>query len=288
MRSICVLSIHIVSLMLISACAPLMGGSSTDSILLPTADLNAQEIEIAANLTAREVLPDVFVITHTFPWAENLLLVKMADDTLVLVDTPWTPQATEELLAWIKGKYGRKEIIAINGHHHIDNMGGNQALIAAGIPVYGSDLTAQLIAEKGEQDLEEMVTYLEANDYAECLDDYSNMELVPPTEIFPLEEGLTLDFDGEIVDISFPGAGHSLDNIVVYFPDKKLLFGGCLVIGWDQVGNTADADMAAWPDSIRNLQSFDADIIVPGHGKRLDDQLLDHTLKLLDDFQINH
>ncbi len=86
-----------------------------------TANPNAASFEIASNMTAREVLPDVFVITHTFPWDENFLLSKMADGTLVLVDTPWTPQATDDLLDWIGQKYGQSEIVAINSHHHIDN-----------------------------------------------------------------------------------------------------------------------------------------------------------------------
>ncbi len=282
MRSAKYLFSLVTLILLIATCSP----KTEKSIdLLPAADLSAEEFEIAEYLTTREVLPDVFVITHTFPWAENLLLVKMRDSTLVMVDTPWTPQATEDLLAWIEEKYGQARIVAINGHYHIDNLGGNQALIAAGIPVYGSDLTAQLIIERGELSLDETVTFFSNNGYDYCVDDYSNLELVPPTEIFPLEEGLILDFEGEKAEISFPGAGHSPDNIVVYFPDKKLLFGGCLVIGWDKIGNTADADMTAWPDSIRNLETFDADIIVPGHGTRLDPQLLDHTLHLLEEYQ---
>ena len=44
---------------------------SDRSTLIPdpavTADLNAASFEIAPHMTAREVLPDVFVITHAFP-----------------------------------------------------------------------------------------------------------------------------------------------------------------------------------------------------------------------------
>ncbi|MDK2982010.1 MAG: metallo-beta-lactamase class [Chloroflexota bacterium] len=246
-----------------------------------TADLNAASFEIAPKMTAREVLPDVFVITHAFPWDENFLLAKMADGTLVLVDTPWTPQAMDDLLDWIEQKYGQPEIVAINSHHHIDNLGGNQALIDAGIPVYGSDLTASLVEGKGAQQLEGTVTYFANNGYEEFVGDYMDMELVPPTVLFPLADGLTLDFGGEKVEIYFPGPSHAPDNVVVYFPDKQLLFGSCMVIGWEQVGNTADANLAAWPEAIEKLRSFDAQVIVPGHGTRLDPQLLDHTQALL-------
>jgi hypothetical protein len=29
--------------------------------------------------------------------------------------------------------------------------------------------------------------------------------------------------------VFFPGAAHSADNVVVYFPKKRLLFGGCMI-----------------------------------------------------------
>ncbi len=130
-----------------------------------------------------------------------------------------------------------------------------------------------------------MVSFLQNNGYEKYVSDYTDMELVSPTELFPLAKGLTLDFGSEQVEIYFPGPSHAQDNVVVYFPDKKILFGSCMVIGWDQVGNTADADLAAWPEAIEKLRSFDANVIVPGHGTRLDPQLLDHTQALLSEFK---
>jgi hypothetical protein len=54
-------------------------------------------VEITPDLKARHIQDGVFVITHSFPWAANSLAVVM-DNHLVLVDTPWTPQATEQML----------------------------------------------------------------------------------------------------------------------------------------------------------------------------------------------
>jgi hypothetical protein len=75
------------------------------------------------------------------------------------------------------------------------------------------------------------------------------------------------------------------ENMVVYFPSRKILFGGCMIIGMDSVGNTSDADLAMWPESVRDLSQFDFAMLVPGHGDRLDPGLLEHTLDLLADFQ---
>ena len=54
-----------------------------------------------------------------------------------------------------------------------------------------------------------------------------------------------------------------------------------MIIGWEAIGNTMDADLIAWPESVRNLKQFEFDILVPGHGERLDPGLIEHTLDLL-------
>ncbi len=49
--------------------------------------------------------------------------------------------------------------------------------------------------------------------------------------------------------IFYPGAGHTKDNVVVYFPKERILFGGCFIKDNKAtgMGNIADADLAAWP-----------------------------------------
>jgi metallo-beta-lactamase class B len=237
-------------------------------------------IEITPDLKVRHIQEGVFEFTHTFPWAANSLAVVM-DDHLVLVDTPYTPQATQEMLAWLEDQLGTKETIAINAHFHLDNLGGNAALVERGIPVYGSTLTAQLLAERGESMLVQTVEWMRANQDPRYAQAFEGFKLVPPTEIFDLDDGLELVFGDQHVQVYYPGPAHSPDNVVVYFPERKLLFGGCMIIGWDAIGNTTDADLEAWPESVRALERFDFDILVPGHGERLDPGLVEHTLQLL-------
>lgn len=64
----------------------------------------------------------------------------------------------------------------------------------------------------------------------------------------------------------YPGKGHSADNIVVWLPQYKVLFGGCLVKSLDYggLGSTTDAE-----------------VIVPGHGGWGSIELTEHTLELL-------
>jgi hypothetical protein len=40
--------------------------------------------------------------------------------------------------------------------------------------------------------------------------------------------------------------------------------------------------MRQWPVAIRRLEQYPVNVVVPGHGKRLDPGLIQHTLYLLE------
>lgn len=243
-----------------------------------------ERFDINEDLYVRQVQEGAFVITHAFPWPGNSMIVEMANSHLVLVDTPYTPEATKDLLTWIKRKFGEREITAINTGFHYDNLGGNSCLIDQGIPVYGSTLTAKLLEEHGQEMRTMTLQWLKEPKYQRYYKVHEHLPYIRPTHQFELEEGLELEFGEQIVQIYYPGPSHSPDNVVVYFPDRKILFGTCMIIGWSGVGNTSDADLTAWPESVRNLYRFEIEVLVPGHGDRLDPGLLEHTINLLEDY----
>jgi len=146
---------------------------------------SVSRISINADLYVRRLQDGVLVITHSFPWAANSLVVEMENSDLVKV--------TKDLLTWIALQYGNREISAINTGFHCDNLGG----------------------------------------------------------------------DG-------------------YWPQSLSGSTRCMIIGWNGVGNTSDANLDAWPESLRNLLRFDVDVVVPGHGERLDVGLFRHTMELLE------
>ena len=81
------------------------------------------------------------------------------------------------------------------------------------------------------------------------------------------------------------GAAHTVDNIVVWIPDEKILFGGCMIkeLKANNLGNIVDADIDAWPKTLKTVRSeFSmAKIVIPGHGLYGGIELIDHTIDLL-------
>jgi glyoxylase-like metal-dependent hydrolase (beta-lactamase superfamily II) len=82
------------------------------------------------------------------------------------------------------------------------------------------------------------------------------------------------------------GRGHTVDNIVVWLPQREVLFGGCLVksTGSKSLGYTEDADLDEWPHTIDRVAGRfpGAKVIVPGHGAPGGHELLVRTKELLD------
>jgi len=89
------------------------------------------------------------------------------------------------------------------------------------------------------------------------------------------------------VELAFLGGGHTVDNIVAWIPAKKVLFGGCLVKSANamNLGNTSEADLAGYPVTLRKIKQeySQARIVVPGHGRPGNMELVDHTIVLCGD-----
>ena len=175
---------------------------------------------------------------------------------LLLVDTGWTEGQTERLVAWGERALGAFFVQAIVTHSHGDRTGGIPALTRHGIPVAALDLTIDKLRGTVERTPRPLLT------------------VAAPIHSDPLG-----------FEAFYPGAGHAADNIVVWFPGPRILFGGCLVKSEAaaDLGNTADADLASWPRAVEAVLDRypTAALVVPGHGAVGTTAALTHTIELL-------
>src|SRR5229473_7262974 len=63
----------------------------------------------------------------------------IGDDGVIVFDTFFTPAAIEELIAEIQTLTKLPIKYAVNSHYHLDHTGGNQVLVARGIPIIAHD-----------------------------------------------------------------------------------------------------------------------------------------------------
>lgn len=228
------------------------------------------------NMSANIVSPDVFVVTDNDYRSSNVLVVKVADGTVVVASSPFENVGTETLLSWIKATLKPKRMVAVNAHFHMDGTGGNEAYKKNGVETWSSDLTQKLQLAKSKELIADSAKGYKS---AELRQRLIKSNVVLADNVFPLEKGKVFDFSGEKVEVYFPGPAHSPDNVVVYFAKQKLLFGGCMIKPED-LGYLGDADVKAWPQSAKRLKRFDVKTVVPGHGPWGGPELIDKTVNV--------
>jgi glyoxylase-like metal-dependent hydrolase (beta-lactamase superfamily II) len=228
---------------------------------LPTQlELGTQPMtRIARTVWIARLAPGLWLHTTTnviapgvhFP-ANGLILERESDS--LLIDTTSQPDSAAALLRWSQQSLRKPIKQAVATHFHNDRTGGIPALDAAGIPTVAHPLTIELARSHS----------------------------------LPLPSG-TLDFVNGVTHLSkdcelfFPGAGHSRDNVVVWFPRQQVLHGGCLLksVTSKNLGNLTDAVVTDWADTIKRVQArYRAPKkVIPGHGTISGDPLA-YTLAL--------
>src|SRR2546421_3699300 len=63
----------------------------------------------------------------------------IGDDGVLVFDTFFTPAAIEELITEIQTLTKLPIKFAVNSHYHLDHTGGNQVLVARGVPIIAHD-----------------------------------------------------------------------------------------------------------------------------------------------------
>ncbi|HPG39621.1 MAG TPA: MBL fold metallo-hydrolase [bacterium] len=258
-------------------------------LLLFVSVANATEqdtLKLSDELYVIAIAPDAFQAIHYFPWPCNSLLCRLDSTHYVLVDTPNENQSTQLLVEWILKKHDGIHLQVINTHFHRDCLGGNGYLLAQHIPVYGSDLTAKLLTERMSDPTRDNIgDFYQQPQYKRYYDLLKATTLLPPDHLFKINDGLVITVGDDTLEVYYPGGGHTRDNIVVYWRNKQILFGGCILraMSYTGAGYTGDADMEEWPKSLLRICARfpNARIVIPGHGDLGDLGIIQHTIDVL-------
>lgn len=175
---------------------------------------------------------------------------------IVLFDTPWAKRYYQPLLDSLWARHHQKVILCISTHFHDDRTGGLKYYNAKGIKTYTTATTDSL-------------STLHHNNRARFL----------------LYQDSTFKVGQSSFSTYYPGPGHTLDNIVIWFPKQKVLYGGCLIksVSDTSLGNLEDADVPQWANSLRRLQKKfpNPHFVIVGHNDWRDPNSIQHTLKLI-------
>ena len=197
-----------------------------------------------------------------------------------IVDTGWGKKSTRKLLRWVQKKLQKPIDLVIITHSHDDRAGGISVFQQLKIPIFMTSRTAGILQKQKVDTL----NYERLDGYAE--------DAIPAYEGEKNDTSAYTEYSGSYCtdqycfEWQFPGEGHAPDNIVVFFSEASILFGGCFVKSMEaeNLGNLSDANLLRWPKAVHVVMSTfpDAQIVIPGHQAWGGPELLNHTLKLLE------
>lgn len=180
----------------------------------------------------------------------------VTDEGVVMLDTPWDTTQFQPLLDSIFLRHNKNVVACIATHFHDDRTAGLEYYRSKGIKTYSSKTTFDLCTKHNDKQAE-----------------------------FYFIHDTLFTFGNHSFQTFFPGEGHTKDNIVVWCGDSKILYGGCLVKSTDNngLGNIADANLDAWPATIKNVINKypHPEYVIPGHFSWTNTSSLQHTRKLL-------
>ncbi len=220
----------------------------------------AKSIKISSDLELIKLSENAYIyVSYTeiagFGRTASNGLIFINGDEAFLFDTPMTDSLTKDLFTWLTDSMHLRLTGFVPNHWHIDCMGGLGFLQDQKIESYANQMTIDISLSRN---------------------------LPVPENGFT--DSLQLMLGDKKIICYYLGTAHSLDNIVVWIPSEQILFPGCMVksIDSNNLGNTTDGDLNAYPQTIQKLKAKfpDAKIVIPGHGACGGIELIEHTLKL--------
>ena len=183
----------------------------------------------------------------------NGMVVRNRNEVVVF-DTPTNNKSAEDLINFIRNKLQCKINAVVPTHFHDDCLGGLAPFHKLKIPSFGNFSTIELAKTNN---------------------------VVAPQNAF--NDSLKLNVGNTYAVVKYFGQGHTKDNVVGYFPKENILFGGCLIKELQATkGYLGDANVGEWSSTVEKVkqQYLNVKIVIPGHGKIGNLDLLDYTIKL--------
>jgi len=209
------------------------------SIAMFGAYVRAQFGDKPATLDTIKIKDDLFVIHNDFVPGNTTVLV--TNEGVVLVDDKFEIDH-ENIMAQLKKITNQPVKYVINTHYHADHSGGNPKLQALG----AQDVTSQQARDK-------------------------MVEVKQPGQAnITLENSVRLFVGGKRIEVYRFGRAHTDGDIVVLFPDHRVLSAGDMFTVGDATPQLIDyaggGSARDWPVTLDGALKLDFDQVVPGHG----------------------
>jgi metallo-beta-lactamase class B len=179
----------------------------------------------------------------------------VTNDGVIMFDTPWDTTQLQPLLDTIKIRHNKSVVMCFATHWHSDKTAGLEYYRQQGIKTYTTVLTDELSKKNNRKRAE----FLMAKDTVFNVGQYS-------------------------FETYYPGQGHTVDNIVIWFKNEKILYGGCLIKGAfdEDLGYLDDGNIKEYETTLRRVKDRckKPKFIIVAHSDWKDTNSLKHSLMM--------
>ncbi|WP_043837209.1 MBL fold metallo-hydrolase [Muricoccus aerilatus] len=186
--------------------------------------------------------------------------VVVGDDSVLVVDAQATPRMAADVIARIRQVTDKPVRHVVLSHYHAVRVLGASAY--EGAEIIASDITRDLIVERGQQDMDSEIGRFPRL--------FRGKESIPgltwPHVTF--RKKMTLWMGRREVQIIQIGRSHTAGDTVVWLPKERVLFSGdCVEYG--ATPYCGDAHFADWPGTLEAIRALKPVALVPGRGGSL-------------------
>ena len=174
---------------------------------------------------------------------------------VVVIDTRVSPIEANKLLAAIRERTDQPVRYVINTHYHGDHTFGNQVFSNTAVIMAHKNVRASLGDENGKKHLDFFKT--------RNLPGLDDVKITLPNIVY--EDKLELVTGGTRLRLIHIGRGHTDGDTAVFLPERRTLIAGDLISN-KVIPYMADAYVDDWIVFLSELEKFDAEIIIGGHG----------------------
>ncbi len=178
-------------------------------------------------------------------------------DGIIVIDTLASSKEAMRFIKDIRAVSNKPIKYVVNTHYHLDHTFGNSEFVKLGATVMSHINCKNNLKNRGEGALQN------SKDYGLTEEDMEGTEIACPILTF---QGKTkIDMGNQKVELIYPGYSHTNGSILVYLPDKKILFAGDILFT-NYHPFVADGNIENWTKVLDYIMSMDVAIIIPGHG----------------------
>lgn len=198
-----------------------------------------------------EVSPGIFAyIQLDGSWGLNNSGFFVGRHGLTVVDTCFTEARARAFREAVRRTSDKPIRTLLNTHHHGDHTYGNFLFREA--TIVGHHLCRKEVIEV-DLSLKPLFPGVE----------WGDLEIEPPSVTF--EDRLTVHVDDLRLELIFLGPAHTSNDIIVWVPERRLLFTGDLIFS-RCTPFVVQGSLAGHLQALDALRDLGAEIIVPGHG----------------------